>query len=170
MKKNKLILVAIVLLAAATSCSKEQITMNTSNGSTNSNEMLSSQLDADGKVISEKADERNYFRRVWRDNGGLVDGRDFGCFGYGGNCLDEVVVVGIVGPIGDLELANPNNYVKLLQDNTAEFTNFLPEEMIQKVISGNAQLSTKGSIIGGVLYVIFSEQEEVSLVVPFKSM
>jgi hypothetical protein len=169
MKKNRLILVAIVLLAAATSCSKEQITMNTSNGSTNSNEMLSSQSDADGKVISEKADGNN-FRRVWRDNGGFVDGRDFGCFGYGGNCLDEVVVVGIAGPIGDLEVTSPNNYVKLLKNKTAEFANFLPEEMIQKVISGNAQLSTKGSIVRGVLYVIFSEGDEVSLVAPFRLM
>ena len=90
--------------------------------------------------------------RIWFDNGEQpgVDGEDYGCDLTGGNCLDEVVVVGLVdqGDMGDvideIRGGDAEGIIDLFESNETMLDGYIDPDLVDKVISEYYTVSCRG--------------------------
>lgn len=104
---------------------------------------------------------------TWFDNGGNTEGVDYGCSGAPMNCMSGTVVS---PSIGDLvtDFGTSSNPRVFAQENYADLKIFIDEDLLDNVISGDNQVSFKGTISSSSHgYLIFKDGTKSKFVYEF---
>lgn len=135
-----------------------------------------SELSQNGLNVQDESSESVNVKangRVWHDNGAQpgVDGQDYGCWNSGGNCLAEVVVVGLadINDMGDItdvvDTGISEDIIDSFDDNERMLDNYINSDIVDGVISGDIIVTGRGAL-SSTYYFVFNEQGKIVNVTP----
>ncbi|MBI1317217.1 hypothetical protein GC167_10250 [bacterium] len=97
--------------------------------------------------------------RTFFDNGGPVEGLDYGCHPPAGNCLDDIIVLGstysqIETGVGAV---NSGTFDDLLDEEYAFWCDILTQDNVDKILDEILTVSVLGIPSEGIIYFILRD-------------
>lgn len=154
MKKTFLSL-SILAVIALSSCEKESIKSTKTSSKTQTSTSF------------EKSNGEPTANSTWFDNGGSVEGICFGFNGNPQNCTTGGVVTASIGGLVT-DFGTSSNPGVFAQENYADLKTVIDEDLLDNVISGDNQVSFKGTISPSSHgYLIFKDSSTTKFVYQF---
>jgi len=156
--KKTISLPLAVLMLFAVSCNKQASDLPKPDVKTS--------IKSSGKMIRIKVS----MRPIWIDDGDQY----YGCFGIGGNCLPEVVIIcnPLQQVIHAIDNNVPGNIITIFENNQQEMADALAsDDAVAGVINGELSLSIRGKTDAQTRYILFTDNSdgEIVEIVPVKS-
>ena len=147
---KKIIVMSLSILALA-SCEKSELTPTNTAGNPQQKT---------GTITDSKY-------QVWHDNG-----VEWGCWDTGGNCAHTVPVVKFQQPIinsifNTVYTNNASNIKLAFSNNKQVLLSYLPNDIIDRVISGQYTVKARGTDPNSLRYLLFSESNSSNLLIVY---